>query len=633
MSGRGRGRGAYFRAKYGGGGRGRGGGPAGDTYGQGPPMIDDSMPQAGGTRDWKQLTNDLKSIDGQQYGAYKRLYGKYEHTGPSFTLSVDHVQGDAFASPSRVRAIMPWQQTGLPKEFLQSDIRRIALCDYVTRVCASVIRSKHMDQGPNAGGGGGWSGPKGGAFNINAPGQEVLPRTSAMISSGGETIELRFTTSLPAAGRTVLGQQAWQILAVNVVELVQQSLLYGSLDQAKLGQHVISVENQSALRAQLAPANLIAFVANGAILPRASGASAAPMDPKKAIRFQSPKELEVSFPLPDGSTASGMGVARGITLLTGGGFHGKSTLLEAIQLGIYNHIPGDGRELIVTDPTAVKIRAEDGRAVSSVDISPFIRNLPGGRDTKNFSTDDASGSTSMATNIQEALEVGCKSLLIDEDSSATNLLVRDVRMQALIRNEPIQPLVAKARSLFTQHGVSTVIVIGGLGDWLSVADQVIAMEGYIPRAITAEAKAIVQQYPSMVTEDSTYGSIPARNMQVNLAGTRSPFAMRKGFISMKPQARNPVDDPSEAEAGIDLNGIDQLVEVGQSRTIAVLLEQVAGKTAANASPLATLLGTMSNRLGVENCLPTNLAHGDLVGARPLEFAAALSRMRGVSVNV
>lgn len=478
---------------------------------------------------------------------------------------------------------MPWPQTGFPNDFLQSDIRRIALCDFVTRICASVIRSKHMDQGPNAGGGGGgWSGPKGGAFNINAPGQEVLPRTSAMISSGGETIELRFTTSLPAAGRTVLGQQAWQILAVNLVELVQQSLLHSNVDQAKLRRHVVSVENQSSLRAQLAPANLIAFVANGAILPRASGASAAPMDPKTAIRFQSPPDLEVSLQLADGSSVTGMGVRRGITLMTGGGFHGKSTLLEAIQLGIYNHIPGDGRELIATDPTAVKIRAEDGRAVSSVDISPFIRNLPGGRNTKNFTTDDASGSTSMAANIQEALEAGCKTLLIDEDSSATNLLVRDARMQALIRNEPITPLVAKARALYAQYTVSTIIVIGGLGDWLSVADQVISMEGYSPHAITADAKAVVEQYPSAIPEDKEYGSLPMRSMQVSLSGLRSPFAMRKTFISLKPQARNPVDDPSEAEAGIDLSGIDQLVEVGQSRTVATLLERVAGKTAANA---------------------------------------------------
>lgn len=418
----------------------------------------------------------------------------------------------------------------------------------------------------------------GGAFSINATGQEVLPRTSAMIN-GNETIQLRFTVSLPAAGRTVLGQQAWQILGVNLVELVWSSLLHGNLDQQKLKDHVYSVGRQNALRKQLSGLGLISFIANGSILPRASGAVALPMDASKAVPFQSPKEAEVTMHLPDGTAITGMGVQKGTTLLTGGGFHGKSTLLEAIELGIYNHIPGDGRELLVTDPTAVKIRAEDGRSVHGVDISPFISNLPGGKDTKCFSTDDASGSTSMATNIQEALEAGCKTLLIDEDSSATNLLVRDQRMQKLIQKEPITPLISKARALYAQHGVSTVIVIGGLGDWLSVSDNVIAMDSYIPHIITNEAKAVIEQYPTLVAEDKTYGSLPDRKFCIDLSGFRSPYAPRKNFITMKPESRNPVDDPAEAEPGIDLSGLDQVVEVGQARMIAALLQKIAGETA------------------------------------------------------
>lgn len=317
---------------------------------------------------------------------------------------------------------MPWSVTGLPNEYLQSDTRKVALSDYVTRAAADFIRSKHLNRDVQASGGG-WSGPKGGAFNINDAGQAVLPRTSAMID-GNDTIELRFLTTLPAAGRTVLGQQAWQILGLNLVELVRQSLIHAHLNQQKLKEHVVSVERQEYLRGQLSGLGLLSFVANGSILPRGSGATAGPMDRSRAVAFQAPKELEVKLKCPDGTEVAGMGISQGITLLTGGGFHGKSTLLEALELGIYNHIPGDGREMVVTDPSAVKIRAEDGRCVSSVDISPFISNLPGGMDTKKFSTDDASGSTSMATNIQEALEAGCKTLLIDEDSSATNLLVR-----------------------------------------------------------------------------------------------------------------------------------------------------------------------------------------------------------------
>lgn len=389
-------------------------------------------------------------------------------------------------------------------------------------------------------------------------------------------VELRFTTTLPAAGRTALGQQAWQILGVNLPQLVRRSVLHSQLDRQKLDEHVTSVKQQRALRDQLKEQSLISFIANGSILPRASGASASPMP--NAMPFQCPKESEVTLKLLDGSGISGMGIPAGITLLTGGGFHGKSTVLEAIELGIYDHVPGDGRELIVTDPTAVKIRAEDGRSVSATDISPFISSLPGGKQTSSFSTDDASGSTSMAASIQEALEAGCKTLLIDEDSSATNLLVRDQRMQALIKKEPITPLISKASALKHDHNVSTVIVVGGLGDWLSVADNVIAMDSYKPADVTAEAAEVTKQFPSNVSIDKHYGSLPKRSYHVDFSAFRSPYAPRKNFISLRPQAKNPINDPAEAESGIDLSSQDQIVEVGQARMIATLLDKIAGLT-------------------------------------------------------
>ena len=471
---------------------------------------------------------------------------------------------------------MPLGQTGFPREYLDSPVRRIALCDYVTRAAASIIRAKHLDENVGSSNGG-WSAPKGGAFNINAAGQEVLPRTSAIIK-GTETIELRFTAALPAAGRTVLGQQAHQILVVNLVELVKHALLHANLDHAKLRKHILSVENQHELRQQLSERGLVAFIADGSILPRASGVSQAAMKAQDTVPFKSPEELKVSFMLADCTQVSGIGIPKGITLLTGGGFHGKSTLLEAIELGVYDHIPGDGRELVVTDPTAMKIRAEDGRCVTGTDISPFISTLPGREDTVSFSTDDASGSTSMAANIQEALEAGSKALLIDEDSSATNLLVRDQRMQALIKNEPITPLVSKVRALYQHHGVSTIMVVGGLGDWLAVADQIIAMDSYVPRLITDQAHAVLEQYPSEVMQDTKYGSLPSRDLQVHLPGDILVYSASKSFIGIKSQAKNAVTDPSEAPQGINLQALDQIVEAGQAKMVAATIQRFAGAT-------------------------------------------------------
>lgn len=330
------------------------------------------------------------------------------------------------------------------------------------------------------------------------------------------------------------------------------------------------------MRTQLRERGLIAFIANGAVLPRASGASSKPMDSANLIPFQSPPDLEIALKRQHSTEVRGMGIPKGVTLLTGGGFHGKSTLLEALELGIYDHIPGDGRELVVTDGSAVKIRAEDGRSVTGTDISPFIANLPGGKSTKQFTTEDASGSTSMAANIQEALEAGCKTVLIDEDSSATNLLVRDQRMQSLIRNEPITPLVSKVRALYNDHGVSTVIVIGGLGDWLSVADRVIGMNSYVPRLLTSEAAAVMQRFPSELQQDSNYGSFPHRNVSYpsGILQGKAPSARSTNFVSIN-AIRAPAKSPGEAEPGVDLSGLDQLVEVGQSRTIAMLIHRLA----------------------------------------------------------
>ncbi|KXS99013.1 hypothetical protein AC578_6173 [Pseudocercospora eumusae] len=613
----GRGRGAYYKARYG------GRGPASHAQ----PDASSDRP-----RSWQRLEADLVAIDALQYGAYKRLLGRYQHEEhPPFTLSVHHVQGDAYAAPSRVAAIVKWSETGFPDDCLKHDIRRTALCDYVTRIAASVIQSKHLDRNVGSANGG-WSGPKGGAFSINQPGQEILPRTSAMIS-GNDSIELRFTVSLPAAGRNILGQQAWQILGINLVDVVRQSLFLASLGKRKLEKHISSAEQQQSLRQQLDQRGLVAFVANGSILPRASGASQAPMNSSDLVTFQSPKALEVTLTSANLNAYTGMGIPKGVTLLTGGGFHGKSTLLEALELGIYNHIPGDGREAVVTDDTAVKIRAEDGRSVSKTDISPYISRLPGGKATNAFTTEDASGSTSMAANIQEALEMGCKTLLIDEDSSATNLLVRDWRMEKLVRDEPITPLISKARALWHQHGVSTIIVVGGLGDWLSIADNVIAMDSYIPRHINQEVQKLMAQHPFVVTQDEHYGSIPRRAIKVDLEGLRSPLAFRKKFIGMNSQQKDAVDNPGRDESGIDLGGLDQIAEIGQSRTIAVLLQHIATETKEHALSLADICERLKRYIGTETCLPTSLVGGELVAIRRFELAAAISRIRGVSLRV
>ncbi|KAL1311542.1 hypothetical protein AAFC00_001662 [Neodothiora populina] len=628
MSARGRGRGAYYKARY---GNGRTKGRV--DHGASRNTFSDDVSQEGSAvsanRTWSDLRHDLTSIDGQGYGAYNRLRGTYQHYSPDFKLSVDRVQSDAYASPSRVSVRMSWEETGLPSHYASSEIRMIALADWLSRKAADYISDRYKKDA-STGQRGGWSGLKGEVFGINRPKQEILPRTSVMVVDNpgdGKNLELRLSVSLPARGRTILGGEALSILVKNLPELVKTVMLHANHDKQLLKTHIESTEDQNLMRSQLADLGLVAFIANGSVLPRASGASERPLADAHMAPFHSPASFEVTLKRLHGKDILGMGIKQGITLLTGCGYHGKSTLLEAIQLGVYDHVPGDGRELVVTDPTAVKIRAEDGRSVTSVDITPFIRSLPG-KVTNAFTSEDASGSTSMAASIQEALEADSKTIIIDEDSSARNLLVRDERMQKLVLDEPITPFFSKARALYTEHGVSTIIVVGGLGDWLSVADKVIGMESFTPRDLTEQAKTIVDEIPRRIIVDTAYGSLPHRRIHVpqTIMQRKGPWAKTKNFITIpKVEA---YENDSDGEGGIDLSHVEQLIETGQSKLIAHLITSFA-KPKQNENSFAAAIAEFERNTSVDTRLSQSLVGGDFVAVRKFELSAAISRLQGL----
>jgi len=393
--------------------------------------------------------------------------------------------------------------------------------------------------------------------------------------------------------------------------------------------HLRTVELQTALRNSLAEKGLVAFVGNGSVLPRASGAAPGPMT-EGVVPFQSPESLEVTIDTPilseDGTPISvtGMGIPRGIVVITGGGFHGKSTLLEALQLGIYNVIPGDGRELVVAEPNAYKVRAEDGRSVVCTDITPFISELPGGKLTSSFSTQDASGSTSMATNIQEALEVGATALIIDEDTSATNFLIRDHIMQELVRSEPITPFVSKVTALFTEHGVSTIIVIGGCGDYLTPATTVIGMESYLPHDWTSRAHSISEKYPNTTPIASTYGSIPSRILTIppGALGDKQPIPRGTDKVVFR-------FNRHEDKTDIDISALEQLVEDGQTTLAIYALQLIQKDSAPNLTAEAWAKQLSERRVNIAREFKTR---GNMAAARPLELLAVVNRLRGLQVR-
>jgi len=558
----------------------------------------------------------LRRINRRGYKAYKDIKGTYQ--APGFTLYIDHVQGDPFAAPSRLRAIVDRRQAGFPAEFFATPTRRVATADYINRVFANACRQVERKRGSG----------KSGMIAIDRPGQEVLPRTAVILHD--DAIEVRFVVGLPAAGRTVLGTEAEELLLQDVPRIVQQALFFKSLNATMLRRHVETVEDADALRAMLPEAGLVAFVADGAILPRRSGVDPRPLREGIVVPFESPAERRVTFTLPNRGPIGGMGIPRGITLIVGGGYHGKSTLLRALELGIYNHIPGDGREFVVTDPGAVKIRAEDGRRVEKVNISPFIDNLPFGRDTTRFSTEDASGSTSQAANIIEALEVGATLLLVDEDTAATNFMIRDHRMQELVAKakEPITPFVDKVRQVYTDLGVSTILVMGGSGDYFDVADTVIMMDEYRPVDVTRRAHAIAERYRAeRKPEGGThFGDVTPR---VPVAASLDPS---KGRREVKITARG-VKTIVFGRHEIDLSAVEQLVDPSQLNAIGQALYYARERYMDGRRTLPEILTAVEqdiSRQGLD--VIDDRPMGDYAYFRRFELAAALNRLRTLRVR-
>ncbi|WP_204139586.1 ABC-ATPase domain-containing protein [Halomicronema sp. CCY15110] len=561
------------------------------------------------------LRDLLHALDGQSYKAYKSLRGS--HSLADFTLHIDYVQGDPFAAPSRVRVEVPQAIAQFPSSLYDSSPRRIALEDYLIRQFDRQIQTVGRATGSG----------KSGLIEIVRPSQAILPRSAAHISE--QMVELRLAVGLPAFGRRIAGRQAAILLCEQLPELIDQTLFYAQLDAAALQAHCDCAEAADYLRHQLRDRCLVAFIADGAVLPRQSGVDDRPLR-QDAVPFQSPPSLQTSLRLPDGAMVTGLGIPQGVTLIVGGGYHGKSTLLRAIEAGVYNHIPGDGRERVVTDAAAMKVRAEDGRSVVGVNISPFINHLPQGRSTVQFSTQDASGSTSQAASIIEAVEAGAAVLLIDEDTSATNFMIRDRRMQELITKaqEPITPFVDKVRQLYTDHGVSTILVMGGSGDYFDVADTVIALDNYRPEEVTAQARAIARadQNNRQAEGGATFGDISLRVVAPD------SIDARKGKRAVNLKTRT-TDEIRLGLHEIDLSAVEQLVEPGQLKAIAAAMVYAQqyyfdGQRSLTAA-LDRVLGDIATH-GLD-CLSDRLS-GEFVGFRALELAAALNRLRTLVID-
>lgn len=564
----------------------------------------------GRNRGGEDLRGLLERIEGRGYGAYKQLQGgRWTFPDEGLDIEVERVQADPFAPPSRLAVTVPAEVAGIPAELWRTPARRRAIEDYLARQAESRLRNDDHSS----------------PFLVDAGRQEVLERSTCHLDAEG--VRLRLGVQLPARNRTVLGRRAAQLLCEHLPRGVTAALRWSSLDQQAARAFVACVEDAVELRAQLPGLGVVAFVADGAVLPRRSGIDDRPLRGAAAVAFRSPASMRVEVDLPNAGRITGMGIPEGVTLIVGGGFHGKSTLLRALERGVYDHVPDDGRELVVTRPDAVKIRAEDGRRVERVDVRAFVGELPTGADTTDFSTDNASGSTSQAANFVEALECGARLLLVDEDTAATNLMIRDLRMQQLVAKdrEPLTPFVDLVRPLHRDRGVSTILVVGGSGDYFDVADQVVIMDAFVPREVTAEARRIAAEWPGRRPE---LASLPPVRHRVPDPASLDP---RRGGRT-RTRARG-VYALQFGDETIDLNAVDQLVDPSQTVGIGAALTRLGQDGYLDGRrTLAEALEALYRDLdrGGIDVLRAGYP-GDLALPRPFEVAAAVNRLRSLRV--
>ncbi|MBY5946288.1 ABC-ATPase domain-containing protein [Photobacterium rosenbergii] len=541
------------------------------------------------------LEAKLHKIDRHNYRSYSSLRGEYHFV--DFDFFIDITQSDPFAPASRVRARRKWSLTDLEWLKEQSPDYQRAARDFIARQFAELAQQINEIQ-------------------IDRPGQAVLDRTAVVFDD--DALELRFRVNLPSDGRTIIAKKTANLLTFTMPKIIRRATIARELPMDELKRHCETVEDQVALRKQLADKGLMAFVADDSVLPRLAGNSDQPM--ADAIPFVSPESLAVELEAPHRGKIRGMGVPKGITMIVGGGFHGKSTLLNAIENSVYDHIPGDGREYIVTDESASKIRAEDGRCVHNVDLTPYISNLPMGKDTSMFSTQNASGSTSQASWLQESIESGSNALLIDEDTSASNFMIRDERMQALIakNDEPITPLVDRISLLRDQLDVSVLLVMGGSGDYLDVADTVIQMHNYQALDVTEKAKEVVASHPTRRQLEGSTEITRPRTRKLNRAGLKAQLEDGKFRIQVK--------DKTSMRFGrefIDLQALEQVADSSQLHAIGWLWFQIAQGKGWEKAPSKAF----SQMLASDEWFRTMPNYGDIAKPRVIEVMAVLNRMR------
>lgn len=566
----------------------------------------------------KDLKEKFQKINHRGYLAYKEIKGIYQFE--NYIFVIEHVQGDPFASPSQVKIIVNNKKTKIPNKYFDRNHRRIAVQDYLLRKL-EILTLKNSFKIKGTG--------KSGLISVSHCGPEILERSACQICSKNGDIMIRMEIGFPANGRTINAKGLEIILFEILPEMIYTTVAYKNINKEELDNVIQLADNQFFIRNYLKNEELVAFIADGSVLPRESGISLKPL--KNAVKFKTPESMKIKIDLPDGNIIYGMGIKRGVTLVVGGGYHGKTTLLESFEKGVYDHIVGDGREYVFTDRTAVKVRSEDGRSIAGIDISMFINNLPNKKDTIFFETKNASGSTSQAANIIEAIETDSKVLLIDEDTSATNFMIRDKLMQLVVteKKEPITPYIDRIRDLYEIYGISSILVVGSSGEYFDKADSIIQMDEYRVYDITENVKELSKEYNRFEKEETNKNSLmKAMIFNRNILPYKE---WCKEEIKIKV---NNMDCLRINKDDIDTRYLEQLVDKEQLRAIGYIIVYINKHIFENNNSLQNLINKAYKELednGFDTILDNKFIPCNLAMPRKQEIFMCMNRFRNIRV--
>ena len=574
-------------------------------------------------KDKKEFYNLLTELDGQPYTEYQQLVGDFDFARYVIKCSaVDFDVEDAIEPVFTVR--VPQTIAELPEYLFDSPVRRTAMEDLLLRrMAGNIDRIANYDH----------NGVARRHIRISEPNQKILPRNALLLTK--EYIEVRFVITMPIQHIIVDGEpmvsidgaMAQQIFFEDLPEIIGNSLLYCNIDIAAADEHVNNMEDADRLRQHLGASGSVCFVADGALVTRIDGQDAPDYERLSPVEIDETLVEEVE--VPHGGAIRGLAIPNGLTLILGESNSGRVDIMDAIAQGIYNHVPGDGREHVVTVADAVNIRSEVGRSIQQVDISPFASSLADGGNPAAYSAKSAGSFTSQAASTVEALEAGARVLLFDEHSSSSTFLSSDTRVSSLLGESSRNTMAARARQMVDELGISMIVAGSSLiAEFIPIADKVLKVENFCVSDITEQAKAL-DIVPSTPADGSVNLSSMLSRSRWAMPSSIDPSIGREDLVIETEDA----DFLQFGRSIVDLDAIRQIADADQARAIGFVLYYAKLRYMDEGYPLREILDLVDRDLSNEglNTLVRDV-RGDLARPRRYEVAAALNRLPAFRVS-